>query len=138
MISLISFSAIAQQDHLKTVNGKLVNYGALKKFTTTDSTLSAVETVSILDNSAGMIIVTVVAADSVGDGVTGKIIYRYHKTAGTLTLASGTNISALVTDTGLGTATFTVTAVSNNVVLKCKGKLNYTVRWRTLVEQITP
>lgn len=125
--------------YARTTTGKLVKVGQFNTKTTTDSTLTIMDTVAISDNSAGLIEVAVVGLDSLGNGVTGKQIYRYHKAAGTLTLASATNISTAVTDAGLGTATYTFTATSsNNAQLKIKGKLTYTVHWRSQILHTTP
>lgn len=136
-----SVPAFAQAPDLqvRSISNKLISLGHVKTGTTTDSTLAAFDSLAIMNNSAGIVVVTVVASDSLGNGVTLKGTYRYHKSAGTLTLASVTNQSALTTDAGLGTATttFTVTA-TNNLVIKIKGKLGYTVRWRSRIEQFYP
>ena len=138
----ISFSLIAQSSpaqYVTSSKGKALSLGHFKSATTTDSTLSIHDTLAIADNTAGLLTVTVAAYDSLGDGVTSKVVYRYKKVAGTLTLAAGANISALVVDAGLGSATTTFTATaSNNVQLKIKGKLNYTVKWKTLIERFAP
>lgn len=137
----MAFAVSAQGSwyQIKTTSGKLVLYGKVRSFTTTDSTLSVVDTIKVKNNSGGLVTVTVLGADSLGNAVTGKVIYRYIKAAGTLTLASGTNISASSTDAGLGTATWTFTATTdNNLQLKVKGKLGYTVRWKTKMEQEFP
>lgn len=141
ILALGSLTMFAQSTELQvktTSSGKLINMGKMATVTTTDSTLTTRETITILNNSAGILIVTVVAHDSLGNGVTFRGTYRYSKAAGTLTLSSVTNQSALTTDTGLGTATATFTAASNNCVLKLKGKLGYTVHWRYRIEQIYP
>ncbi len=129
-----TFSASAQLQQLRSTSGKLVKYGRVATLATTDSALNVIDTFAVGNNTAGMIEVGVAGQDSVGSGVTGKQIYRYKKVAGTLTLSAATQIMAIVTDTPLGTATYTFTATdSNNLQLKVKGKLGVTVSWRILV-----
>lgn len=125
---------------LKTVDGKTVVYGTINSITTVDSTSTILDTLAIGNNTAGLVVVSCVGKDSLGNGVTGRIIYRYKKSAGTITLAAGTNISAIVTDTGLGTATWTfTTTASNNLQLRVKGKLvGWTTTWRGRIEPFYP
>lgn len=135
----LSVSAQGSWLQVKSTGNKLITYAKVRAFETTDSTLSVRDTLVIKNNSAGFVTVTVIGADSLGNGITGKVIYRYKKAAGTITLASGENISAAVTDTGLGTGTWTFTTTAdNNLQLKTKGKLGYTVRWQTKLEHEYP
>ncbi len=133
LLVISGFAISAQTLQFRTTNGKAVPYGRYQTTTTEDSALNTLDSMVIADNSAGLIEVSVVAADTSGNGVTGKQIYRYHKSAGTLTLSSATNISAIVTDTGLGTATYTFTKVDDNLVLKVKGKHTVPVKWKALI-----
>lgn len=130
--------ASAQIQTVRTEQGKLINVGSFKKVITTDSTITTIDNIAVIDNTAGLVTVSVCGSDSLGNGYTSKIIYRYHKSAGTLTLAAGTNISAASVDAGLGTSVSTFTVVSNNLVLTVKGKLAgsaWRVWWSTRVEQ---
>lgn len=134
VLAVSCISASAQLQQLRTTSGKLVKYGRVATLSTTDSALNIIDTFAVTNNTAGMIEVGVVGQDSVGSGVTGKQIYRYKKVAGTLTLSAATQIMAIVTDTPLGTSTYTFTATdSNNLQLKVKGKLGVTVAWRILI-----
>lgn len=129
---MVNISVQAQTMQLKATNGKLVTYAKIATKTTADSVTTVMDTLIIADNSAGLIEVTVLGSSTAGDGVTGKQIFRYHKSSGTLTLSSATNVSSIVTDTGISGATFTFSTNSNNnVQLTIKGKPSTTVNWRS-------
>lgn len=140
IISLVSLSASAQNLQLRTTSGKIVTYfGREKSVTTTDATATTIDSLPITTNTAGLIDVTVVGYTAAGAAVTGRILYRYKKPSGTLTLATGEVLSAIVTDTGLASSgTFTVTAVANNIVVQVTGKASTSVKWRSLITQFAP
>lgn len=124
-------AASAQTVRYKAVN---LNENSVSYYTTTDSTLAAKQTVTIADSSVGILEVTVIGfSDSLGVGITGKQIVRYKKANGTLTLGTPSDVLAKATDSGLGTATWDISTASNNVTVRLKGKLNYTVYWRVVV-----
>ena len=126
---------------LKNYNGNLFRFGQQAVSTTTDSAYHNIATVSVGNNESGVIQVTVAGLDSTnGKAVTGSLIARYIKTGGTLTLASSSNVSAVVTDSGLSPATWDISSSSNNIVVRIKGKLGVTIDWiadirRTSVRQ---
>ncbi len=135
----ISLGSIAQVGQVKTSAGKLITLGKEGKTTTTDSTLTVIDTLALASNTGGILEVTVVGHDTAGNTITGKIIYRYKKVGSTLTLASGTNISALSSDAALSPATFSFAATaSNNVALSIKGKLRTTIKWRWRISPLYP
>ena len=129
-------SITAQKQFLKTDKGKLVPYGQIKLYTTVTNDTLLVDSITVTDNKAGIIEATVVASDSVGNGVTGKQIFRYKKSNGTITLSSATNDLAIVTDSGVSGATFIFSATSyGNLALYVKGKSSATMKWRTRLLQ---
>ncbi len=142
ILSLLFSVALLQaqtQKNLKltTANHKLFDYGQTATLTTTDSAVNVIDSIIIADDEAGIIEVqTVGFNDSLGLAVTGSKIMRYVKTAGTLTLGSATNTLASSTDAGLGTATWSVAASDDNIIVTVKGKLNYEVLWRANTRKI--
>lgn len=121
---------------ISLTNGKLANFGQDIKLTTPDATPVIADTMAIADNSAGLIEVYGSGSSAAGDGVTGKLIYRYHKSAGTITLGSATSASAIVADTNVSGATFAVAATaSNNLKLTVTGKSALPVQWHLLMNQ---
>lgn len=142
----ISTAGFAQKKNLflKRSDNLLFNYGATATATTTDSTLTTLATFTIGADEIGVIEAQVVGLnDSLGKGLTGSYIARYSKVGGTLTLGTPAAISAAVTDAALGTATWSITTSSNNVIIQIKGKApGYTIRWlgnfrRTYVKKAT-
>lgn len=130
---MICMAGMSQKKNIffKRSDNLLFNYGATATATTTDSALTTLATITIGANEVGVIQVTVVGLnDSLGKGLTGSYYARYSKVAGTLTLGSPAAASATVTDAALGTATFSITTSSNNIIVQLKGKApGYTIRW---------
>ncbi|MFT3680704.1 MAG: hypothetical protein QM791_23790 [Ferruginibacter sp.] len=103
--------------------------------TTTDSAYQTIDLLEVASNEAGIIEVQVLGYnDSLSIAVTGKQIVRYKKVAGTLTVGTASNILAKETDTGLSTATWDISTSSNNIIIRVKGRLNYTVKWESRVK----
>jgi hypothetical protein len=122
---------------LKASDNSLFNYGRTAVKTTTDSTLTTLSTVTVGDDEAGVIEVMLVGFnDSTSTAVTGAKIVRYVKDAGTLTLGTPTSSLATVTDATLGTATWSVTTSSNNIIVQVKGKAGFTIRWQCTVRRV--
>lgn len=139
LLCLASFSVSAQMLQVKTTTGKVVNYGKVGTLTTTDSVATHIDSIKIADNTAGLIEVYVVGQSTAGYGVTAKVIYRYKKVSGTLTLSAATNIMAAVVDTNLSGATFALAATAtNNAQLKVTGKAATSVKWRSIIVQTYP
>ena len=111
-------TASAQLQQIKTVSGRLIPYGSIATTVTTDSTLRVIDSIVVVNNTGGIIEVTVVGSSTAGDAITGKQIFRYKKASGTITLSSATNILATVVDAGLGTAT----GIGMNEILTRYGK----------------
>lgn len=128
-------TASAQLQQIKTVSGRLIPYGSIATTVTTDSTLRVIDSIVVVNNTGGILEVTVVGSSTAGDAITGKQIFRYKKASGTITLSSATNILATVVDAGLGTATFSVsTTASGNIQVRVKGKDGTSVRWRSVIQ----
>jgi len=122
---------------LKKSNNTTFDYGREAIVTTTDSTLTYLDSIPIASNEAGIIEVQLIGFnDSTKTAVTGTKILRYVKTGGTITLGSATDVLATVTDATLGTATWTVTAVANDIVVRVKGKAGFTIRWQSKTRKI--
>jgi hypothetical protein len=123
--------------YLKSYDGSLMNYGTISTKTTTDSTLRALDSIVVNSGEGGLVEVQVVGFnDSLSKSVTGSYIARYNKVAGTLTLGTPTAVSTKVTDTELGTATFSLTASGNNIIVQIKGKDTYSIRWTSVVRRL--
>lgn len=124
----------ATQINLKSTSGKLVNFGKIITATTADATPVIVDTSAIKDNSAGLVQITVSGSSAAGDGVTGKLVYRYKKVAGTLTVATADVLSAIVADTNVSGATFAAAATSyGNLKLTLTGKAAVTIKWKSVI-----
>lgn len=131
---LCSFAGSAQMQYLKSTSGKLIPYEKIKTVTTTNATPVIIDTIPVANNTAGIIEVTVCGSSAAGDGVTGKLIYRYSKAAGTLTVSSATAASAVTADTNVSGATFALAANSNNnAKLTITGKSGVTIKWRSVI-----
>ncbi len=136
-IMALSFSASAQNNrYVKTDKGKYAEVGKTTILTTTNATATHIDSIVIADNTAGIVTAEIVGAATNGDAVTGKQIFRYKKTAGTLTLGTAANILAIVADAGItgGTFAYNVTA-TNNLQIKVTGAAATTVRWRSTITQ---
>lgn len=106
------------------------------RVTTTDSTLTYVDSANILDNEAGFLEVSVIGyAKDTAYAVTGKIAARYNKRRGTLTLGSITEQVPITTDAALGTSTFTIVAADNRIYIRVKGKAATNITWTSIVKR---
>lgn len=126
---------------VRTVKGAIVNYGHEAILTTTDSVVTAIDSIVVAANEAGIIRVTVVGynADAPA-GITGIKYVRYKKVAGTLTLGTVTDIAATVTDSELsGSTTWTIVASGNNIIVRVKGKIPLTsgIKWKCRTEYLS-
>ncbi len=110
--------------------------GFAKSLKTTDSTVTAIDSLITTSNEAGVVLVNVVGySPATSDAVTGIKAYRYKVVNGTVTLGTVSDVSAIVTDSGLGTATFTISVVSNKIYLRVKGKAATTIYWRSVTQR---
>jgi hypothetical protein len=110
----------------RTTSNTMYNYSYEGTLRTTDSTTyHTVGTLAISNNEAGIIEVEVVGLDTTSTAgfVVGKQIVNYSKKAGTLTLATPTNVLSATTSVSLITSAFQVTTASNNIVVQVKGTL---------------
>lgn len=124
----------AQMQFVKTSAGKLVNYGRVDTLTTFNATPVIIANLTITDNTAGIVEITAIGTAATGDAITGKLIYRYKKVSGTLTVATADTASAITADTALSGGTFAAAANgSNNLKLTVTGKASVNVRWRTVI-----
>lgn len=115
---------------VRTTSGNLYIIGQQATMTTTDSAIDPIDSIVLNPTEAGVIEVTVTGLNQLtGDAVTGKKILRYKNVAGTLTLGSATDVLTSTTDTGLGTATWSITSVNNNIYVNVKGKNTVSVKW---------
>lgn len=127
----------AKYHYSRTDRGKLVSEGQYDTATTTSATPLISDTMAITNNTAGIIEVTVIGQSAVGDGITGKLIYRYAKASGTLTFGTATAASAIVADTGLSGGTFALATTSyGNAKLTLTGKASTTVSWYTHIKPL--
>lgn len=136
--AFMTTAVTAQKIQLRTTTGNLFTYGDQARITTTDSAFHSITTVSLSNNTAGIIEVSVSGVDSAGNAVTGSQIVRYSKKSGTLTLGTPGDLLAKVTDGSLGTSTWNISTTDNNIIVQVKGKLNTTVRWRCLIKHVFP
>lgn len=124
-------TASAQVKYFKTVDGKYVPAGQIDTSRTLDATPVIAANMTVANNTGGLVEVTVVGSASNGECVTGKLLYHYHKTAGTITVATADTVGTITADTGLSGATFAVAAnASNNLKLTLTGKASKTILWK--------
>lgn len=115
---------------VKTTSGNLYIIGQQATMITTDSAIDPIDSIVLNPTEAGVVEVTVTGLNQLtGDAVTGVKILRYKNAAGTLTLGSATDVLASTTDTGLGSATWSITSVNNNLYVNVKGKNTISVKW---------
>lgn len=131
IIGLFSLQAFSQT----FINLNTIEHYVSKK-TTTDATITTVNTVTISDNEVGFITIKTVgySPDSVA-AVTGIKSYRYVKKAGTLTLGSAVNVLTPVADTQVSTATFVASASGNNILIRVTGIAALTMYWDVITER---
>lgn len=135
MTIFISVTASSQVQYIKATSGKLIPYGRISTLTTTNATPVIVDVLTIADNSAGVIEVTVSGSSAAGDGVTGRLIYRYKKVSGTLTIATADTVSTITVDSNVSGAGFALAADgSNNAKLTLTGKSSVTIKWRAVIK----
>jgi hypothetical protein len=101
--------------------------------TTSDSTLTYVDSFKLSTNQTGLVEFYVIGyAKDTAYSVRGMISADFNKRRGTLTLGTLTPTIPLVTDAALGSATFTVVAVNNNIYVRVKGKAATSMRWYSI------
>jgi hypothetical protein len=112
-----------------------------QRIVTTDSTLTYVDSLVLGTNETGIVQLTVIGyAKDTAYAVTGVIQARFNKRRGTLTLGTITEIEpitrdAVLANTAVGGATFTLVSVNNNIYVRVKGKATYSITWTTFVKQ---
>jgi hypothetical protein len=142
VICIVSLSATltaqsSRYHYVRTEAGKFISEGQFDTATTTSATPLICDTMKITDNTAGIIEVTAVGQAANGDGITGKLIYRYSKASGTLTFGTATAASAITADTGLSGGTFALATTSfGNAKLTLTGKASVTVKWWTQIQPL--
>ncbi len=131
LMGLMFFASNAQK--ILSVNGSENSGHTIK---TTDSAYHYVDSVVISANEAGIIEVSVIGFSyDTAYSVTGVQTVRYNKHRDTLTMGTPTDVLAKETDTVLGSATFDLISSGNKIYVRIKGKLNYTMRWLSIVKR---
>ena len=108
------------------------------RITTTDSTLTYVDSLILQRNEAGIIQVTVLGyAYDTAYLVSGVLQARFNKRRGTLTMSTVTEVQAQTVDAPLitalpGGAKFSLIAVGNNIYVQVKGKHATNITWTCL------
>lgn len=138
MLTAISASA-------QTVTTRLTNRNyderIANRLVTTDSTLTYIDSCKLSDNESGIVTLTVIGyAKDTAYSVTGQIQARFNKRRGTLTLGTITELEpitrdAVLANTALGGATFTLVSVNNNIYARVKGKADYSITWTAFIKQ---
>lgn len=109
-----------------------------KVLTTTDSTLTYIDSIKLSTNETGLAEIYVIGYQKdTAYSVRGKISVPFNKRRGTLTLGTITESIPIVTDAALGTSTFTAVVVNNNLYIRVKGKAANTIRWYSIVKAKT-
>jgi hypothetical protein len=105
--------------------------------TTTDATPTTLKTLSITDETAGIVEVVLVGRESGTAGkITAKKIVGYRKDGGILTLDSVTDILPTSATGTIGAATCQITTSSNNIIIQVTGVAATTINWKCTVNQI--
>lgn len=114
-----------------------------KVVTTTDSTATYIDSIKLSTNQTGICEVDVIGyAKDTSYSVTGKIIFRFNKRRGTLTIGTIEELNTITRDailahTALGGATFTAVAVNNQIYIRVKGVTDTNVpslRWYSITK----
>lgn len=111
-----------------------------QRLVTTDSTLTYIDSLVLGTNEAGIVQVTIIGyAKDTAYAVTGVIHARFNKRRGTLTLGTITESEpitrdAVLANTTVGGATFTIVSVNNNIYVRVKGKAAYSITWTSFVK----
>ena len=128
-----SFSASAQVTTRFT--NRNFDERVANRLVTTDSTLTYIDSLVLGTNEAGIVEVTIIGfAKDTAYSVTGKIQARFNKRRGTCTLGTITEVEpitrdAVLANTALGGATFTLVVVNNNIYVRVKGRATYEITW---------
>lgn len=129
----LSFATSAQRNTGISKNGR---EDVLTFKTTTDSTLTYIDSITVGNNEAGLVTASIVGyAYDTAYAVTAELKARYNKRRGTLTLGSVIEDQTPVTDAALGTATATIVAASNKIYVRVKGKAATNIRWTCILKQ---
>mgnify|MGYP000025229101 CR=1 FL=1 len=127
ILCLASLQTQAQKIRFVNQNGD-ERFGKSKS--TTDSTLTYIDSIGIEDNEGGVYEATVIGyAKDTAYSVTGSVAVRFNKRRGTLTMGSVVEKQAIVTDAALGTATFTIVASGGKIYTRVKGKAATNITW---------
>ncbi len=111
-----------------------------QRLVTEDSTLTYTDSLVLGTNETGIVTLTVIGfAKDTAYSVTGQIQCRFNKRRGTLTLGTITELEpitrdAVLANTALGGATFTLVSVNNNIYVRVKGKADYDITWTTFLK----
>lgn len=141
IIATFAFSAVNAQTLTTSYSSRNGQETVAKVLTTTDSTLTYIDSIKLSTNQTGMVEVDVIGyAKDTAYSVTGKIGFRFNKRRGTLTIGTITELipitrDAILAHTSLGGATFTAVAVNNNIYIRVKGVTDTNVpslRWYSI------
>ena len=129
----VAITTMAQRNTYVQKNGteSFITY-----VTTTDSTLTYIDSVVLATNEAGVVEATVIGyAYDTAYAVTGVVTARFNKRRGTLTLGTVVEEQTITADAALGTATFTLVASGNKIYLRVKGKAATNIRWGAVLKR---
>jgi len=97
---------------------------------TTNATPTTVKTITITDETAGVMLVMLSGKETGTAGSLGGIkAVQYNKNGGTLTLGTVGDVLATTATGTLATATWTITTSSNNIVIQITGVAATNAEW---------
>lgn len=121
---------------ISTNDTKVGNYSG-RQVQTTDATPTTIQTITITDETAGIIEVLMVGRTATTTGkLTGKKLVGYRKDGGVLTLDTPVAVLADVAGGDLSTATWTIAASGNNIIIQATGEAAKTIEWKCVVNVI--
>ena len=104
--------------------------------TTTDATVTTIDSVVLNTNEGGLVQVTVIGyAKDTAYAVTGVLQARFNKRRGTLTLGTSTESLAITADTPLSGATFALSVINNQIYVRVTGKVSTSIRWYAITRK---
>lgn len=132
----ISFSTMAQRSTKYSSRNNDEHVAQVK--TTADATPVYIDSVKLATNETGIVEVYAIGYQKdTAYSVRGKLSVDFNKRRGTLTMGTITSNIPIITDAALGSATFTLVSVNNNIYVRVTGKAATSIRWYSILKAKT-
>jgi hypothetical protein len=103
--------------------------------TTADATPTYIDSVKLSTNETGLVELYVIGYQKdTAYSVRGKISVDFNKRRGSLSIGTITTNIPIVADAALGSSTFTMVSVNNNIYVQVTGKAATSIRWYSILK----